>query len=79
MYRHPFQGSPYGGVPLQCVQPIIVCVWGATCRQELEERYGGKMTKHMSGSLYEVFSKVMRALVGKKITVPGAFKKFEPI
>ena len=48
------------------------------CRQELEERYGGKMTKHMSGSLYEVFSRVMRALVGKKITVPGTFKKFEP-
>ncbi|CAI8048938.1 FACT complex subunit SSRP1 [Geodia barretti] len=42
--------------------------------QELEERYGGKMTKHMSGSLYEVFSRVMRALVGKKITVPGTFK-----
>lgn len=29
----------------------------------------------MSGTLYEVFSKVMRALVGKKITVPGPFKK----
>ena len=46
-------------------------------RQELEERYGGKLTKQMSGSLYEVFSKVMRALVGKKITVPGPFKKLE--
>ena len=44
-------------------------------REELQERYGGKLTHHMSGVLYEVFSKIMRALVGKKITVPGSFKK----
>lgn len=44
-------------------------------RSELQDRYGGKLTKNMSGTLYEVFSKVMRALVGKKITVPGPFKK----
>ena len=49
---------------------IILCA-----RTELQERYGGKLTQHMSGALYEVFSKIMRALVGKKITVPGPFKK----
>ena len=54
---------------------VCVCVCVCVCREELQERYEGKLTRHMSGSLYEVFSKVMRALVGKKITVPGPFKK----
>ncbi|KAG5263512.1 hypothetical protein AALO_G00265640 [Alosa alosa] len=41
---------------------------------EVEKRFEGKLTKHMSGSLYEVVSRVMKALVNRKITVPGNFQ-----
>ena len=44
--------------------------------EELQEQYDGKLTREMSGSFYEVFSRVMRVLVGKKITVPGTFKRY---
>jgi structure-specific recognition protein 1 len=37
-------------------------------------KYGSHLQKEMTGPLHEVFSKVMRAMVGKKITVPGSFK-----
>ena len=46
------------------------------CSEELQEQYDGKLTREMSGSFYEVFSRVMRVLVGKKITVPGTFKRY---
>ncbi|KAL2097366.1 hypothetical protein ACEWY4_006573 [Coilia grayii] len=42
--------------------------------EEVERRFEGKLTKHMSGSLYEMVSRVMKALVNRKITVPGNFK-----
>ena len=51
---------------------MCVCV----CREELEEKYSGKLGKELSGTFYEVFSRVLRNLVGKKITVPGLFKKY---
>ncbi|XP_045071819.1 FACT complex subunit SSRP1 isoform X2 [Coregonus clupeaformis] len=41
--------------------------------EEVEKRYGGKLSKNMSGSLYEMVSRVMKALVNRKITVPGNF------
>ncbi|XP_063046680.1 FACT complex subunit SSRP1a [Engraulis encrasicolus] len=41
---------------------------------EVEKRFEGKLSKHMSGSLYEVVSRVMKALVNRKITVPGNFQ-----
>ena len=44
-------------------------------REELREQYEGKLSREMSGMFYEVFSRVMRVLVGKKITVPGTFKR----
>ena len=45
------------------------------CSEELREQYEGKLSREMSGMFYEVFSRVMRVLVGKKITVPGTFKR----
>ena len=30
----------------------------------------------MSGSFYEIFSRVMKVLVGKKVTIPGSFKRY---
>ena len=45
-------------------------------REELQDRYGDKLTKSMSGALHEVFSRVMRAVSGKKITIPESFKGY---
>ncbi|KAL0974201.1 hypothetical protein UPYG_G00217030 [Umbra pygmaea] len=42
--------------------------------EEVEKRYEGKLSKTMSGSLYEMVSRVMKALVNRKITVPGNFQ-----
>ncbi|XP_062852360.1 FACT complex subunit SSRP1 isoform X2 [Trichomycterus rosablanca] len=42
--------------------------------EEVERRFEGKLSKNMSGSLYEMVSRVMKALVNRKITVPGNFQ-----
>ncbi|XP_076878505.1 FACT complex subunit SSRP1a [Brachyhypopomus gauderio] len=42
--------------------------------EEVERRFEGKLNKTMSGSLYEMVSRVMKALVNRKITVPGNFQ-----
>lgn len=42
--------------------------------EEVEKRFEGRLTKNMSGSLYEMVSRVMKALVNRKITVPGNFQ-----
>ncbi|KAM9375598.1 FACT complex subunit SSRP1a isoform 1-T2 [Pholidichthys leucotaenia] len=42
--------------------------------EDVERRFEDKLSKNMSGSLYEVVSRVMKALVNRKITVPGNFK-----
>ncbi|XP_019739925.1 FACT complex subunit SSRP1a isoform X2 [Hippocampus comes] len=41
---------------------------------DVERRFEGKLSKNMSGSLYELVSRVMKALVNRKITVPGNFQ-----
>jgi len=41
--------------------------------EELAEKYDGKLDKEMKGATFEVVSKLMKAMVNKKITVPGAF------
>uniref|UniRef100_A0A671RXY3 FACT complex subunit SSRP1 n=1 Tax=Sinocyclocheilus anshuiensis TaxID=1608454 RepID=A0A671RXY3_9TELE len=41
---------------------------------EVERRFEGKLHKNMSGFLYEMVSRVMKALVNRKITVPGNFQ-----
>eukprot|EP00063_Salmo_salar_P092772 XP_014067607.1 PREDICTED: FACT complex subunit SSRP1 isoform X1 [Salmo salar] len=46
--------------------------------EEVEKRYEGKLSKNMSGSLYEMVSRVMKALVNRKITVPGNFQGNTP-
>lgn len=44
-------------------------------REELKEKYGGKLNQELEGPLYEVFARLMKVLVGKKMIVPGNFKK----
>lgn len=41
--------------------------------EELKEKYEGKLEKEMKGPTFEVVSKLMKAMVNRKITVPGAF------
>lgn len=57
---------------LTCVG-VCVCV---SNREDVERRFEGKLSKHMSGSLYEMVSRVMKALVNRKITVPGNFQGY---
>lgn len=45
-------------------------------REDVERRFEGKLSKNMSGSLYEMVSRVMKALVNHKITVPGNFQGY---
>ncbi|XP_014674263.1 PREDICTED: FACT complex subunit SSRP1-like [Priapulus caudatus] len=41
--------------------------------EEIKEKYDGKLSQEMSGPTYEIVSRVMKALVQRKITVPGSF------
>merc|ERR1712012_1540950 len=41
--------------------------------EELKEKYEGKLEKEMRGPTFSLVSKVMKALVNRKITVPGNF------
>lgn len=41
--------------------------------EDLKEKYEDKLQKEMSGLTFEVLSKIMKALVQRKITVPGSF------
>ncbi|XP_065057793.1 FACT complex subunit SSRP1-like isoform X1 [Rhopilema esculentum] len=42
--------------------------------KDIEEKYSGKLRKEMSGPLFEVVSRVLKEIIGRKITVPGTFK-----
>lgn len=53
---------------------VLVISSSPVCREEVEKRFEGRLTKNMSGSLYEMVSRVMKALVNRKITVPGNFQ-----
>ena len=46
--------------------------------EEIKERYGDstKLSHQLSGSFYEIFSRVMKVFIGKKVTIPGSFKKY---
>lgn len=44
-------------------------------REELKEKYDGKITQEMDGPIYEIVSRLMKAVVGRRITVPGTFKR----
>lgn len=42
--------------------------------EELQEKYEGKVAQEMSGPIYEIVSRLMKAVIGRRITVPGTFK-----
>ncbi|GLV33629.1 Structure specific recognition protein [Carabus blaptoides fortunei] len=41
--------------------------------EELKEKYEDKLTKELSGPTYEVLGKVMKVIINRKLTGPGAF------
>lgn len=41
--------------------------------EELKTKYDDKLTKELSGPVYEVLGKIMKALVNRKLTGPGSF------
>ena len=41
--------------------------------EEIEEKYKGKLQKHMTGPSYEIVSRLMKSLAARKITIPGSF------
>ncbi|CAK9291352.1 unnamed protein product [Gordionus sp. m RMFG-2023] len=42
--------------------------------KQIKENYEGKLSQEMSGKTFEIFSRLIKALSGNKITVPGNFK-----
>lgn len=42
-------------------------------REELKEKYEGKLEKEISGPTYEVLGKVMKVIINRKLTGPGNF------
>lgn len=42
-------------------------------RKELKEKYEGKLEKELSGPTYEVLGKIMKNIINRKVTGPGAF------
>lgn len=43
------------------------------CREELKEKFEGRLSRDCSGSTYEVMGTIMKAMVNRKITIPGNF------
>ncbi|KAJ8913622.1 hypothetical protein NQ315_013444 [Exocentrus adspersus] len=41
--------------------------------EELKEKYEGKLDKELSGPTYEVLGKIMKNIINRKLTGPGAF------
>lgn len=41
--------------------------------EELKEKYEDKLTKELSGPVYEVLGKIMKVLINRKLTGPGSF------
>lgn len=52
---------------------VELCVVINCSSEELQEKYEGKLSKEITGPTYEVMGKVMKAIVNRKITVPGGF------
>lgn len=41
--------------------------------EELKTKYENKLTKELSGPVYEVLGKIMKILINRKLTGPGSF------
>ncbi|XP_035794839.1 FACT complex subunit Ssrp1-like [Anopheles albimanus] len=41
--------------------------------EELKEKYEDKLTKELSGPVYEVLGKIMKVIINRKLTGPGSF------
>lgn len=59
-----------------CLFYVDICVVICCSSEEVQEKYEGKLSKEITGPTYEVMGKVMKAIVNRKITVPGGFVGF---
>ncbi|XP_052861792.1 FACT complex subunit Ssrp1 [Anopheles cruzii] len=41
--------------------------------EELKEKYEDKLTKELSGPVYEILGKIMKVIINRKLTGPGSF------
>ena len=44
--------------------------------EELTEKYKSKLSSEMNGPIHEVMSRLVKAVTGRKITIPGTFKRY---
>lgn len=51
----------------------VTCKLNLT-EDEIENKYNNKLKPDMTGALFEVASRILKEVTGKKITVPGSFK-----
>ena len=42
-------------------------------RAELKEKFEGRLSRDCNGATYEVMSTIMKAMVNRKVTIPGNF------
>lgn len=63
--------------------PFVICLFDKDHTQditldmtenELKDKYEGRLQKNMTGATFEVVSRLMKAVTGRKITVPGSYK-----
>jgi len=63
--------------------PFVICLFDKDHNQditldmsenELKEKYDNRLQKNMQGATFEVVSRLMKAVTGRKITVPGSYK-----
>lgn len=66
------------GTQTFCYNLQWLCVLLQFCSEEIKERYGEstKISREMSGSFYEIFSRVMKVFIGKRVTIPESFKRY---
>ena len=58
---------------VQFISCVISTILLCSYREDVQEKYEGKLNKVMSGPEYEIVSRIMKTLVQRKITVPGTF------
>lgn len=63
--------------------PFVICLFDKDNTQditlemteaELKDKYEGRLQKYITGPTFEVVSRLMKAVTGRKITVPGSYK-----
>lgn len=65
-------GSYLNVVGSYIVSPLYLSFF-SLFREELKEKYEGKLQKELSGPTFEVMGTVMKHIINRKLTGPGNF------